>query len=556
MAHALLEMTTVPRLRADHVRQRRGVRRAGAGPGHPGAVAVRAPHAAVRRASPTSATCPATGSSGCPSSPAWSTFHARRPQTQERLTKQIADHLSERLQPARGRRRDRGRAHLHEPARRPGAAAPGRSPRRCSGAARRPAQPAPSSSRSPGAADEHRRRRRAAWPARTPSRSCASRGTTATSPSSARSTTCPTSGPPLSKGLLLGTDEPDVAVRPRRRSGTPSTRVDLRTGTPVDRRSTSSAARVTRRRIDELAYDRLLLATGAAAAAPCRWPTTAGCRRPLPAHPRRLAGAQGAASTGHVLVIVGAGWIGLEVAAAARAGRRRGHRRRAPPRCRCAAVLGPEVAAVFADLHREHGVDLRLETVPRSTRGRPDASRSPTARPGPRPGRGRDRRRARRPLAARAGLATDNGVLVDARLRTGDPHVFAAGDVANHDHPVLGRLRVEHWDNAHPPGQARRPRDARRRRGRTSACRTSSPTSTTSAWSTSATSAADGYDEVVVRGRPAPARVFTAFWVTHGRVVAGMHVNDWDAIDDLRAVVGSEATDLVRDPAVALADLA
>jgi 3-phenylpropionate/trans-cinnamate dioxygenase ferredoxin reductase subunit len=66
----------------------------------------------------------------------------------------------------------------------------------------------------------------------------------------------------------------------------------------------------------------------------------------------------------------------------------------------------------------------------------------------------------------------------------------------------------------------------------------------------------DGYDEVVVRGDLAGARVFSALWLQGGRVVAGMHANDWDAIDHLRAVVGTEATGRVRDPSVPLADLA
>jgi hypothetical protein len=65
----------------------------------------------------------------------------------------------------------------------------------------------------------------------------------------------------------------------------------------------------------------------------------------------------------------------------------------------------------------------------------------------------------------------------------------------------------------------------------------------------------DGYDDVVLRGDP-DGRVFTAFWLQGGRVLAGMHVNDWDAIDPLRALVGSaiDGTRL-RDESVALADL-
>ncbi len=63
-----------------------------------------------------------------------------------------------------------------------------------------------------------------------------------------------------------------------------------------------------------------------------------------------------------------------------------------------------------------------------------------------------------------------------------------------------------------------------------------------------------GYDEVVIRGNPAE-RVFTALWIKGSRVVAGMHVNDWDAIDTLRNLVGNEADRVAQDPDVALLDI-
>jgi 3-phenylpropionate/trans-cinnamate dioxygenase ferredoxin reductase subunit len=66
----------------------------------------------------------------------------------------------------------------------------------------------------------------------------------------------------------------------------------------------------------------------------------------------------------------------------------------------------------------------------------------------------------------------------------------------------------------------------------------------------------EGYDEVVLRG-DVPGRVFTAFWLGGGKVRAGMHVNDWDAIDPIRGIVTAEDVDLarLRDPAVPLEDL-
>jgi NADPH-dependent 2,4-dienoyl-CoA reductase/sulfur reductase-like enzyme len=157
-------------------------------------------------------------------------------------------------------------------------------------------------------------------------------------------------------------------------------------------------------------------------------------------------------------------------------------------------------------------------------------------------------------LAASAGLTTDNGVLVDARLRAEDPHVYAAGDVANHDHPALGRIRVEHWDNAIHQGQ-----HAARVMLGDDASYDRQPYFFTDQYDLGMEYvghvARDGYDEVVVRGDLSGSRVFSALWLKGGRVVAGMHANDWDAIDHLRAVVGTEATDRTRDSSVPLADL-
>jgi len=258
------------------------------------------------------------------------------------------------------------------------------------------------------------------------------------------------------------------------------------------------------------------------------------------------------------IAILGGGWIGLEVAAAARSAG-----------CEVVVlealdlplvrVLGPEVAEVFAGLHREHEVDLRTGVSVagvESEAGRvalvlADGSRvaadllvvavgvSPVV-----------------DLAQGAGLLTDNGILVDSKLRTAHPDVYAAGDVANAQHPLLGRrLRVEHWDNAIGQG--------------TSAAQSmlgpGEPYDRLPYFFTDqydlgmeyvGSVGPDGYDEVILRG-DVPGRVFTAFWLKEGRVLAGMHANDWDAIEPVRAIVGAGTLDLgrLRDPAVPVAEV-
>ena len=153
------------------------------------------------------------------------------------------------------------------------------------------------------------------------------------------------------------------------------------------------------------------------------------------------------------VVVAGAGWIGLETAAAART-------------AECAVTvlepqpgalhdqLGPELGAVFADLHRAHGVEFRFGE--KAVEFRPGMVITSGGAEVPADvlvvGIGAA---PNDDLAARAGLETGNGVLTDEALRTSDPNIFAAGDVANSFHPLLGRrVRVEHWANALNGGPA------------------------------------------------------------------------------------------------------
>ncbi len=359
--------------------------------------------------------------------------------------------------------------------------------------------------------------------------------------------------PPLSKGYLLGND-PIAGAFPHDAQWYADHRVELRLGsevTAIDREAhTVTVAAGTQR------YAKLLLATGAS---PRRLGMADDSGAPT-TYLRTIEDSDRikAATAAHQrIAIIGGGWIGLEVAAAARTAG-----------CEVTVleslelpllrVLGPQVAQVFADLHRAHGVDLRTgaevtgistedgAAVVELTDGEPVRADLLVVGVGVAPNTG---------LAESAGLDVENGVTVDARLCSSDPDVFAAGDVANAAHPVIGtHLRIEHWDNAIGQGRAA----ARSMLGE--------PVS----YDRMPYFFTDQYDlgaeyvghvdpgtphEVVLRG-DIDGRTFTAFWLADGMVRAGMHVNDWDAIDALRALVGKPVDPArLRDQSVSLTDV-
>ncbi|WP_458686808.1 NAD(P)/FAD-dependent oxidoreductase [Nocardia tengchongensis] len=247
------------------------------------------------------------------------------------------------------------------------------------------------------------------------------------------------------------------------------------------------------------------------------------------------------------LAVIGAGWIGLEVTAAARAAGVEVTVLEAdsvPLR----AALGPEMGEVFAALHRAHGVDLRCgvqvseittadgrATGVRLADGTVIEADAVLMAVGARPNI---------ELAADAGLAVDGGVLVDESLATSDPDIVAIGDIAAQQHPVLGqRIRVEHWANAlNQPAVA-----ALTMLGKP-AVYDKLPYFFT-----------DQYDlgmeytgyvspkqraRVVVRG-DLTGREFVAYWLDPGnRVLAGMNVNVWDVTDKIKQLIlGGEAVD-------------
>jgi 3-phenylpropionate/trans-cinnamate dioxygenase ferredoxin reductase subunit len=222
----------------------------------------------------------------------------------------------------------------------------------------------------------------------------------------------------------------------------------------VDHRLGTRAARLepAERRIvleggEHIGYDALLLATGAR---PRRLDAPESDRilylRTIEDADRIRAKME----TARHLITVGAGFIGAEVAASARTlGKEVTVIEFAP--VPLVGALGEEMGRVYAEIHAEHGVHLRtgerVEAVEDSDGGVLVRTNSGAALEGDVVvvGVGVE---PRTELAEEAGLAVDNGVLVDPSCRTSAQGVFAAGDVANHDHPVFGRIRVEHFDNA------------------------------------------------------------------------------------------------------------
>jgi 3-phenylpropionate/trans-cinnamate dioxygenase ferredoxin reductase component len=239
---------------------------------------------------------------------------------------------------------------------------------------------------------------------------------------------------------------------------------------------------------------------------------------------------------GGAVVVIGAGWIGAEVAASAR---QRGLEVTVvePASVPLERVLRTEVGAVYRDVHSDHGVKLLLGTGVEAFEGAAAVEQVRTSD-------GRALRcdfvvvgvgvRPRTQLAAQAGLAVDNGILVDEHLQTGAPGVFAAGDAANAQHPFYGeRIRVEHWANALHQG----PAAARNMLDRGEAFdRLPYFFSYQYDVGMEYTGFARTWDRVVFRGDPA-RREFIAFWLTGDRVVAGMNVNVWDVTDPIQRLI-------------------
>jgi 3-phenylpropionate/trans-cinnamate dioxygenase ferredoxin reductase subunit len=356
--------------------------------------------------------------------------------------------------------------------------------------------------------------------------------------------------PPLSKAVLIGRAAPSIAqVFPG--SFYATNEIDLVLGTAAT--SLSLADRTVEleggRR---LRFERVVLATGSSA-------------RSLPIPGVDLAGVHTLRTMDDMLVlrdellpgrrlgVVGGSWIGTEVAACAR---QRG--------CDVVIVepmhtlleraLGTEVGHYYEDLHRSHGVELRLGAGVKGLEGRDHVERvrldDGTAADvdvvvigvGVRPNI---------ELASAAGLATEQGVLVDERLTSSHPDVFAAGDIAEAQHPVLGRrLRLEHWANASGQGSTA---------GANAAGGSKVYDEVPYFFSDQYDSSMEysgwqvPWDQVVFRGKPSD-RAFVAFQLSEGKLVGGTNVNVEGVNEHVQRLLregGAVDVDRLADPGVA-----
>lgn len=346
--------------------------------------------------------------------------------------------------------------------------------------------------------------------------------------------------PALSKGFLLGTEEREK-VFVHQPEWYAEHDVELRLGATVtgvhrDRREVELAGG------ERVGYDHLLLATGSTP----RRLAVPGADLEGVHYLRRLGDSEALRELlgrGGALAVVGGGWIGLEVAAAAR---RHGLDVTVfePQPSPLHGALGREVGDLFAALHRANGVDVRtgaavtaIEGADGRVTGVATAGGHVVAADAVLVGIGAVPNTR---LAEAAGLEVANGIVVDERLRTSDEAVWAAGDVANAWHPLFEeRVRVEHWANAANQGKAV---------GATMAGAgepyAKLPYFFTDQFDLSMEYhgyvGAGGYDDVVLRGEVASGR-WLAFWLRDGQVLAGMNVNDWDAADAIKGLAGDRA---------------
>ncbi|MBN9150912.1 MAG: FAD-dependent oxidoreductase [Cryobacterium sp.] len=364
--------------------------------------------------------------------------------------------------------------------------------------------------------------------------------------------------PPLSKGYLNGSDGLDaVFVHPE--SWYAENNIELLTNTTVygvnarDHEVTLDGGK-------PIHYDKLLLATGSSP----RLLTIDGAELGGVHYLRTLDDSKELhkelAGGGRKLVLIGSGWIGMEVGATARTlGNDVTILEQVP--VPLANAIGDELGMMFHDLHKEHGVDMRMSVVVDKIVGSHGKVAGVQLKDGeliPADlvliGVGAVPNVA---LADDAGLVTENGIVVDQAMQSSDPDIFAAGDVANAFHPLANmRLRSEHWANALNEG----PAAARGMLGQNESFE-DIPYFYTDQYDVGMEYS--GYGpmtrgaKIVYRG-DRDKREFIAFWLKDGRVVAGMNVNVWDVNDQVQRIIreGKEMDEArLTDESVDLKDI-
>lgn len=337
--------------------------------------------------------------------------------------------------------------------------------------------------------------------------------------------------------------------------------VDLRLGTRV------SAVDATEHTVGlpdgtTVHYDKLLLATGSASKRPPIPGSDAAGVRYLRTYDDAEA-LNSVLAEGSSLAVVGAGWIGLEVAASAR---QRGVNVTVVESAKqpLVAALGETVGEVFATLHRDHGVDLRLQAQVEEISTSDGKATGLTMRDGSKVAADAVLvavgAKPNIELAEQAGLSMGSGfqggVLVDASLVTSDPDLYAVGDIAAAEHPLFAtRIRTEHWANAlkqpavAAAGMLGKPGEY-----------AELPYFFTDQYDLGMeyVGYAPSFDRVVFRG-DVGGREFVAFWLdADNRVLAGMNVNVWDVLDDVKALIKSRTPvdgDRLADPQSPLSEL-
>ncbi|MEV0791906.1 FAD/NAD(P)-binding oxidoreductase [Kribbella sp. NPDC050459] len=368
--------------------------------------------------------------------------------------------------------------------------------------------------------------------------------------------------PPLSKGVLLGKDETSSAQL-HDQQWYDDNNIDLRLGTTATAID-PAAHTVTLDDGSQVPYTKLLIATGSRV----RTLDVPGAELPGVHYLRTAEEAQAltdAYAAKPRVVVVGAGWIGLEAASAAR---ERGCEVTVvePQSTALASVLGEEVGELFAEFHRQHGVQFRFGTGVdgfegtdkvtgvRVSGGEVIPADLVVVGVGVQPNT---------ELAEEAGIEVatrDNGsgIVTGADLQTSVADVYAAGDVVRWDHPLFGRfVRVEHWQNAKDTGASA----AKAMLGQDVA-HDAIPFFFTDQFDLGMEYAGEvprgtSY-QVVLRGDP-KSGAYVAFWLSDDHhVLAGMHVNTWGAIDAVQSLIRSgKQVDPARlaDTSVDLADV-